>query len=73
MSKSIGWVVPNELIEFAISSQVRLSGPVAVMGCVFDEIGEQVIICLDVEEDDFDALISEDMEVHEFDEGELVQ
>lgn len=73
MSKSIGWVLPNELIEQAIMSQVRLSGPLAVMGAMFDNIGEQVIICLDIEDDDVEAFLSEDLEVYEFDEGEFIQ
>jgi hypothetical protein len=73
MSKSIGWILPNEIIELAIASQVRLTGPLAVMGAMFDSIGEQVIICLDVEDDDVDAFLNEDLEVYEFDEGEFIQ
>ena len=73
MSKSVGWVLPNELIEQAIMSKVQLSGPLAVMGVMFDNIGEQVIICLDVEDDDVDAFLNEDLEVYEFDEGEFIQ
>lgn len=73
MSKSIGWILPNEIIELAIASQVRLSGPLAVMGAMFDSVGEQVIICLDVEDDDVSAFMAEDLEVYEFDEGEFIQ
>ena len=73
MSKSIGWILPNEIIELAIASQVRLSGPLAVMGAMFDSVGEQVIICLDVEDEDVDAFMAEDLEVYEFDEGEFIQ
>ena len=73
MSKSIGWILPNEIIELAIASQVRLTGPLAVMGAMFDSIGEQVIICLDVEDDDVDAFMNEDLEVYEFDEGDFIQ
>jgi hypothetical protein len=73
MSKSIGWILPNEIIELAIASQVRLTGPLAVMGAMFDSVGEQVIICLDVEDDDVDAFMNEDLEVYEFDEGDFIQ
>jgi hypothetical protein len=71
MSKSVGWILPNEIIEQAISSQVRTSGPVSVLDCTFDQIGEQVILLLDVEGDDYEAMAGAGMDVHEIESGIL--
>lgn len=73
MSKSVAWLIPTELIEYAICSKAQLSGPVSVYGAGFDEVGEQVFVIIDVEEEDLDRLLADDVGAYELDEGELVQ
>lgn len=73
MSKSVVWAIPNELIELAIQSQVQISGPVCVWAAGMDEVGEQVFVVIDIEEEDFAKLCLEDMDVHELEDGELIQ
>ena len=73
MSRSVVWAIPNELIEHAIRSQAHIDGPVSVWAAGMDEVGEQVFVVLDIDEEDFEKLCMEDLDVHEFEEGELVQ
>lgn len=73
MSASIIWSIPAEVIEQAVQNQLGLESPVSVWGAIFDEVGLQLGVIIEIDDSDIGKLGLDDIECHFLDSDELVQ
>ena len=72
MSKVVVWAVPNSIVEEAICSNAHLEGPVSVIACGMDEVGEQLLVGVELEYEDLERLYAlDDLTLMDYDEAEF--
>jgi len=73
MSKSIVWPIPAEHIEELLRIKHKLENPCSIWAAGFDNVGLQVCMVAEMEDEDAARVLEMDNSMHEFEETDFIQ